>query len=77
MTAADLSAYRPDMVVTDRSRLPPDPQSFQAPEALDARALAIDMQRALPWPQPAAPGDTIWTGAIDRQGRAVSFIQRV
>ena len=32
---------------------------------------------ARPWPQPAAPGDTIWMGAIDGQGRAVSFIQSV
>ena len=66
-----------DAVVTDRGRLPADPQSFLAPEALDARAAAIHMQRALPWPQPTAPGDTIWMGAIDRQGRAVSFIQSV
>jgi gamma-glutamyltranspeptidase/glutathione hydrolase len=66
-----------DAVVTDRGRLPADPQGFLAPAALDARARAIDMQRALPWPQPAAPGDTIWMGAIDARGRAVSFIQSV
>lgn len=66
-----------DRVVTDRGRLPADPQSFLEPAALDARARSIDMQHALPWPQPAAPGDTIWMGAIDRQGRAVSFIQSV
>ena len=66
-----------DRVVTDPGRLPADPQDFLAPEALDDRARAIDMQRALPWPQPTAPGDTIWMGAIDRQGRAVSFIQSV
>lgn len=66
-----------DKVVTDRARLPADPQSFLEAAALDQRAKAIDKQRALPWPQPAAPGDTIWMGAIDRQGRAVSFIQSV
>jgi gamma-glutamyltranspeptidase/glutathione hydrolase len=66
-----------DRVVTDRGRLPADPQGFLAPQALDDRARAIDMQHALPWPQPAAPGDTIWMGAIDGQGRAVSFIQSV
>ena len=66
-----------DRVVTDRDRLPADPQGFLEPAALDARAQAINMQRALPWPQPAAPGDTIWMGAIDRHGRAVSFIQSV
>jgi oxamate amidohydrolase len=66
-----------ERVVTDPGRLPADPQGFLAPEALDALARDIDMQRALPWPDPAAPGDTIWMGAIDAQGRAVSFIQSV
>lgn len=66
-----------DRVVTDRGRLPADPQSFLATGALDVRASAIDMHRALPWPQPSAQGDTIWMGAIDAQGRAVSFIQSV
>ena len=66
-----------DRVVTDPRRLPADPRSFLAPEALDALAAQIDMSRALPWPDVAAPGDTIWMGCIDRQGRAVSFIQSV
>ena len=29
----------------------------------------------MPSPQPAAEGDTVWLGAIDAAGRAVSFIQ--
>ena len=66
-----------DRVVTDPGRLPADPRSFLAPEALDALAAQIDMSRALPWPDVAAPGDTIWMGCIDKQGRAVSFIQSV
>jgi gamma-glutamyltranspeptidase/glutathione hydrolase len=33
--------------------------------------------RALPWPQPASAGDTVWMGAIDGEGRAASFIQSV
>lgn len=66
-----------DRVVTDPRRLPADPQSFLAPEALAQLAAEIDPQRALPWPEPAAPGDTIWMGCIDAQGRAVSFIQSV
>ena len=66
-----------ERVVTDPGRLPADPQGFLAPAALGALARDIDMQRALPWPDPAAPGDTIWMGAIDAQGRAVSFIQSV
>jgi gamma-glutamyltranspeptidase/glutathione hydrolase len=66
-----------DRVVTDRGRLPADPQAFLDAAALDQRARRIDPARALPWPQPALPGDTIWMGAIDRAGRAVSFIQSV
>lgn len=66
-----------ERVVTDPDRLPADPRSFLTPEALDQLAAAIDPARALPWPDPARPGDTIWMGAIDRQGRAVSFIQSV
>lgn len=66
-----------DRVATDRGRLPADPQAFLAPADLDRRAQAIDPARAMPWPQPASPGDTIWMGAIDRAGRAVSFIQSV
>ncbi|MFO3705358.1 gamma-glutamyltransferase family protein [Xanthomonas codiaei] len=43
--------------------------------ALDALAARIDMTRALPWPQPSQAGDTVWFGAIDAAGRAVSCIQ--
>ena len=43
--------------------------------ALDALAARIDLHAALPWPQPSQAGDTVWFGAIDAQGRAVSCIQ--
>ena len=66
-----------DAVVTDPGRLPADPQGFLEAAELDVRARHIHPQHALPWPQPAVPGDTIWMGAIDAQGRAVSFIQSV
>lgn len=66
-----------ERVVTDRSRLPADPQALLEGAALDALAANIDPHKALPWPDAAAPGDTIWMGAIDAQGRAVSFIQSV
>jgi oxamate amidohydrolase len=38
---------------------------------------AIDGQRARPWPEPTAPGDTIWMGTTDRHGVSVSFIQSI
>lgn len=66
-----------DRVVTDPSRLPADPNSFLEPGWLDKEAAQIDAARALPWPEIAAPGDTIWMGCVDGQGRAVSFIQSV
>jgi gamma-glutamyltranspeptidase/glutathione hydrolase len=49
--------------------------SFLEPTFLDAEASQIDMKRAARWPAEEGAGDTIWMGAIDRQGLAVSFIQ--
>ncbi|MEI7445050.1 MAG: gamma-glutamyltransferase [Burkholderiales bacterium] len=66
-----------DRLVTDPDRLPSDPRAQLEPAVLDALARDIDPARALPWPDPAKPGDTIWMGAVDRAGRAVSFIQSV
>ncbi|MGC4396675.1 gamma-glutamyltransferase family protein [Hydrogenophaga sp. T2] len=66
-----------DRLVTDPDRLPGDPRAHLTPAALDALAADIDPQRALPWPEPSRPGDTIWMGVVDREGRAVSFIQSV
>jgi gamma-glutamyltranspeptidase/glutathione hydrolase len=66
-----------DRLVTDPDRLPADPRGQLEPAVLAALAREIDPARALPWPDPSTPGDTIWMGAIDRAGRAVSFIQSV
>jgi gamma-glutamyltranspeptidase len=66
-----------ERVVTDPRRLPADPQSFLEASALDTLAAQIDPQKALTWPDTAAPGDTIWMGAVDSAGRSVSFIQSV
>jgi gamma-glutamyltranspeptidase/glutathione hydrolase len=66
-----------DRLVTDPDRLPSDPRAQLAADVLDALARDVDPARALPWPEPSKPGDTIWMGAIDRAGRAVSFIQSV
>jgi gamma-glutamyltranspeptidase/glutathione hydrolase len=66
-----------ERVVTDPQRWPANPQDFLEAAELDSLAAQIDPQRALPWPDPAAPGDTIWMGCIDKDGRAVSFIQSV
>jgi gamma-glutamyltranspeptidase len=55
----------------DRRDLSP----FLDPAFLDQEAAAIDMKRAARWPANAGAGDTIWMGAIDKDGLAVSFIQ--
>ena len=44
---------------------------------LDREAARIDMRRAAPWPLKADKGGTVWMGAIDGDGLAVSFIQSV
>ena len=66
-----------DREISDPAYMHNHPEVFLAPAALDAAAAAIDPTGALPWPQPPSAGDTIWMGAVDREGRAVSFIQSV
>lgn len=66
-----------DRVITDFDRLESDPATFLTEQALTREAMAIDMARALDWPQPAARGDTIWMGAADSEGRVVSYIQSI
>jgi gamma-glutamyltranspeptidase/glutathione hydrolase len=64
-----------DRVLTDFDRLKHDPASFLTQEALAREAAAIDPKRAAPWPRPTGEGDTIWLGAADKSGLAVSYIQ--
>ena len=64
-----------DAQVTDPDYMPRDPAEFLTEQALDAMAADIDRERAAPWPHPATAGDTVWLGAIDATGRAVSMIQ--
>jgi gamma-glutamyltranspeptidase/glutathione hydrolase len=39
--------------------------------------LDINIDSALSWPHLAKPGDTIWMGACDSEGRMVSYIQSI
>ena len=64
-----------DRYVTDPDYMTVDPASFLAAEALEGMAAKIDRGRAAPWPEAAPGGDTVWLGAVDAEGRAVSFIQ--
>ena len=66
-----------DAHVADPDIMDVDPETWLKPDFLDERAQRIDRKRALAWPRPSVPGDTVWLGAIDGAGRAVSFIQSV
>ncbi len=66
-----------DAQVTDPAYIDGDIARFLDDAAIDACAARIDAARALPWPQPASHGDTVWLGAADSAGRMVSFIQSI
>ena len=58
-------------------RMGVNPQQFLSDSFIDSCVEAVDMAKALPWPEPSIPGDTIWMGTADAQGRMVSYIQSV
>ena len=66
-----------DREIADPACMRHPPERFLAASVLDAAAAAIEPASALAWPRPASAGDTIWMGAVDGEGRAVSFIQSV
>jgi len=66
-----------DRHVTDPAYMDVASEDFLTPDALDAMAADIDPTAALPWPDASSKGDTVWLGAVDGEGRAVSFIQSI
>ena len=66
-----------DRYVTDPAYMTDSAASYLNNPDLDAMALSIDRARAAPWPDAATSGDTVWLGAVDAQGCAVSFIQSI
>lgn len=68
----------------DRNRYVADPEFVNVPSAmllsaehLTQRAKAIDMHKALAWPHVFRTGDTVYIGAADAYGNAVSMLQTV
>lgn len=68
----------------DRNRYLADPEFVNVPSAellsaahLDKLASSIDMQHALPWPHVFKHGDTVYIGAADAYGNAVSMLQTI
>ncbi len=64
-----------DRVITDPDRLSSPPERFLDRAFLDAETTQIDRRKAARWPAPLGGSDTIWMGAADREGIAVSYIQ--
>ncbi|MGA7326807.1 MAG: gamma-glutamyltransferase family protein [Rhodomicrobium sp.] len=65
-----------DLAAVDPRDAPAPASNYLTDEFVAELASGIDLKRARPWPEPKThPGDTIWMGAIDGEGRAVSFIQ--
>jgi gamma-glutamyltranspeptidase/glutathione hydrolase len=66
-----------DRYITDPAHMTVDPQQLLTTDALARHAAAIDVKHAMPWGAQSQHGDTVWMGAIDAHGRAVSFIQSI
>lgn len=66
-----------DKHVSDPTYMDVDPFGFLKSDVLDQMAAGIDWTKALPWPEASPKGDTVWLGAVDRDGGAVSFIQSI
>eukprot|EP01037_Dinobryon_pediforme_P015804 gene15804-15961_t len=66
-----------DAIVGDPDSMSEQAEDYLTPARLDALAARIDRKKAMVWPRPSEAGDTVWMGAIDRNGLAVSFIQSI
>lgn len=66
-----------DRVCVDPAYFDGDPGAWLSGPALDRQAARIGANAAAPLPIRLGEGDTVWMGAIDRTGLAVSFIQSV
>lgn len=66
-----------DRHVTDPAFMTVAPAWLLRDELLDELASKISLTTAAPWGRKSDPGDTIWMGVIDSEGRAVSFIQSI
>jgi gamma-glutamyltranspeptidase/glutathione hydrolase len=62
-------------IVTDPAHMPQDTADYLTDAFFAREAAAVSMKRAASWPMRDGEGDTIWMGAIDADGVAVSYIQ--
>ena len=66
-----------DKLLADPTRVPESLQNLLSKDALKARVAEIDLSTSMPWPVAAQSGDTVWMGALDKNGVMVSFIQSI
>ena len=66
-----------DKYVSDPAYMSVIAKEFLNDKVLDDMAATVNPKVAAPWPDAASKGDTVWLGAMDSEGRAVSFIQSV
>lgn len=64
-----------DAIVGDPAFNHRPPEAYLTREVVSQLHAKINPERALEWPQVAEPGDTVWMGCCDNQGRMVSYIQ--
>ena len=65
-----------DRLCVDHGRVLPDEiADCLEPAFLQREASAIAADRTAQWPAPTGKGDTVWMGAVDQSGLAVSYIQ--
>ena len=78
LVEASKQAFRiRDKHVSDPAYMSVNPEDYLNPRMLDKMAANVSMEKALPWPEASSKGDTVWLGAVDAEGRAVSFIQSI
>ncbi|WP_413691490.1 gamma-glutamyltransferase family protein [Psychromonas sp. KJ10-2] len=66
-----------DQKITDPDCLNQPLQDWLKDSVIDQCVNNIALDKALPWPHIAKPGDTVWMGACDQYGTMVSFIQSI
>ncbi|MDH3662490.1 MAG: gamma-glutamyltransferase family protein, partial [Alphaproteobacteria bacterium] len=64
-----------DRYVTDPAYMEVPAERFLDRLVIDELVSGVSMEKAAPWPPADPNGDTVWLGAVDAEGRAVSFIQ--
>jgi gamma-glutamyltranspeptidase/glutathione hydrolase len=64
-----------DLLVTDPAYMTVSAQDLLDPANVRGLASEINRTRAAPWGAATRPADTVWMGAVDQAGRAVSMIQ--